>query len=107
MLACVSAGSVHTEGMSRFYPGSRCGTAVAVGPRRVTAPWKCSKRIAVIGEGTAANRSTAVSISVSERPRVKLDEQVVGREAVLRHQPAEAAAEGVAGEARRGHGAAG
>jgi hypothetical protein len=68
MLASVSAGSVHTDGMSRFQPASRCGTAVSVGPTRVTAPWKCSNRIADIGDGTAANRSTAVSISASGRP---------------------------------------
>jgi hypothetical protein len=30
---------------------------------------------AVIGDGTAANRSTAVSISASGRPRVKLDSE--------------------------------
>ena len=75
MLASVAAGSVHTDGIRRFQPGSRCGTAVSVGPTRVTAPWKCSNRIAVIGDGTVANRSTAVSISASGRPRVKLESQ--------------------------------
>jgi hypothetical protein len=42
---------------------------------RVTAPWKCSKSIAVIGEGAAPKRSTAVSISASDRPSVKLESQ--------------------------------
>jgi len=42
---------------------------------RVTAPWKCSNRIAVIGDGTEANRSTAMSISSSGSPFVKLDSQ--------------------------------
>ena len=49
------------------------------GPTRVTAPWKCSNRIAVIGEGTAANRSTAVSISASGRPAGEAREPVVER----------------------------
>jgi len=48
---------------------------VDVGPMRVTAPWKCSSSIAVIGEGTRANRSRATSISSSGRPRVKLERQ--------------------------------
>ena len=39
-------------GESRLKPASRCGTAVAVGATRVTAPWKCSNRISDIGEGT-------------------------------------------------------
>jgi hypothetical protein len=53
----------------------RCGTAVSVVATRVTAPWKCSNRIAFIGEGVDANRSTARSMSSSESPPVKLDIQ--------------------------------
>ena len=75
MLASVSAGSIHSEGSSRFQPSARCGTAVSVGPTRVTAPWKCSSRIAVIGEGTDAKRSTIASMSGSGRPVVKLESQ--------------------------------
>ena len=75
MFASLSPGSVQTDGMSRFQPCLRCGTAVSVTPTRVTAPWKCSNRIAVIGEGTLAKRSTVMSISSSGRPRVKLDSQ--------------------------------
>ena len=41
-------------GMSRFQPSARCGTAVSVTPTRVTAPWKCSSRSTVIGDGTDA-----------------------------------------------------
>ena len=75
MFAPVSAGSIQTEGIKKFQPWSRCGTAVSVTPMRVTAPWKCSKSIAVIGDGTLANRSTAVSISSSVSPRMKLESQ--------------------------------
>ena len=75
MFASVAAGSAQTEGMNTFQPGARCGTAVAVGSTRVTAPWKCSNSIAVIGDGTVAKRSTAVSMSVSLNPSVKLDIQ--------------------------------
>ena len=75
MFASVPAGSVHTDGTRRFQPGSRCGTAVSVSPTRVTAPWKCSNSIDVMGEGVEANRSTAVSMSASGRPRVKLESQ--------------------------------
>ena len=75
MLASVSAGSIHSDGSSRFQPSSRCGTAVSVGPTRVTAPWKCSSRIADIGEGTDANRSRIASINASGRPVVKLESQ--------------------------------
>jgi hypothetical protein len=52
--ASLSAGSVQTDGMRRFQPWVRWGTAVSLAPTRVTAPWKCSNRIAVIGEGTVA-----------------------------------------------------
>ncbi len=75
MFASVSAGSIQTDGSSRFQPSSRCGTAVSVTPTRQTAPWKCSSRIALIGEGTVANRSTPSSISPSGSPLVKLDSQ--------------------------------
>jgi hypothetical protein len=61
--------------MRRFQPSSRCGTAVSVTPTRVTAPWKCSNGIAIMGEGAVAKRLTARSISSSERPLVKLESQ--------------------------------
>ena len=75
MFFTVSAGSIHSEGSSRLKPASRCGTAVAVGSMRVTAPWKCSRRIADMVDGTVWNRVTMVSISSSDRPAVKLDSQ--------------------------------
>ena len=37
------------------------------------APWKCSSRIADIGDGTDAKRSTTMSISASGIPVVKLE----------------------------------
>ena len=75
MFSSVAAGSIQTDGSRRFQPSARWGTAVSVTPTRVTAPWKCSSRIAVIGDGTDAKRSTMVSISPSGRPWVKLDSQ--------------------------------
>ena len=75
MFLTVSAGSIHSEGSSRFHPLERCGTAVAVGSIRVTWPWKCSNRITDIGEGIVSNRWMAVSIRSSDRPVVKLESQ--------------------------------
>ena len=60
---------------TRVFLAWEFGTAVAVGATRVTAPWKCSNSIVVIGEGTDANRSTAVSIRPSDSPLVKLESQ--------------------------------
>ena len=71
----VSAGSSQTDGINRLKPSSRCGTAVSVTGTRVTAPWKCSNRIAFIGDGVDANRSIMRSMSASEIPLVKLDIQ--------------------------------
>jgi len=52
-----------------------CGTAVACGSMRVTAPWNCSSSRAPIGVGHESKRSTIVSISASSRPRTNVDFQ--------------------------------
>ena len=75
--------------MAKLWPGSRWGTAVASTGTRVTAPWKCSSSIAVIGEGQTANRSSISPIAASESSRQEAGLPVVeaaGRVAAVEHR---------------------
>ena len=65
MLTSVSAGLIHSPAISMLKPGVRCGNAVSVGAGRVAAPWKCSSRSPLIGDGQAAKRAIMVSMASS------------------------------------------
>ena len=75
MFSSVAAGSIQTDGTSRFQPGFRWGIAVSVTPMRVTAPWKFSSRMCDMGEGTDWKRSAMASMSASGRPPAKVERQ--------------------------------
>jgi hypothetical protein len=71
----VAAASVHTEVISRLYPGDRWGKAVASTGTRVAAPWKRSMRMLVIADGQRPNASTIPSMESSDRRSRKADFQ--------------------------------